>query len=90
MNRLRTNTVIHLIVISVLLVGVSSCNQEKRALKKEYRVYHRASMKSQRELAEWLSTQPQEVVDEFKRNYVYSKEEIDSLLAPIRDTAIHN
>jgi hypothetical protein len=47
-------------------------------------------MKSQRELAEWLSTQPQEVVDEFKRNYVYSKEEIDSLLAPIRDTAIHN
>jgi hypothetical protein len=90
MNRLRANTVIHLIVISVFLVGVSSCNQEKRALKKEYRVYHRASLKSQRELADWLSTQPQEVVDEFKRNYVYSKEEIDSLLAPIRDTAIHN
>jgi hypothetical protein len=47
-------------------------------------------MKSQRELAEWLRTQPQEVVDEFKRKYVFSMEEIDSLLAPIRDTAIHN
>jgi len=90
MNKIKTITSFKLIVISVLLVGVSSCNQEKRALKKEYRVYHRASMKSQRELAEWLSNQPQEVVDEFKRKYVYSKEEIDSLLAPIRDTVLHN
>jgi hypothetical protein len=90
MNRNKTITAFIFLLICGLYLTTTSCNQEKRALKKEYRTYHRASMKSQRELAEWLSTQPQEVVDEFKRKYVYSKEEIDSLLAPIRDTAIHN
>jgi len=90
MNKIKIINGFKLIVISIFLVGVSSCNQEKRALKKEYRVYHRNSLNSQRELAEWLSNQPQEVVDEFKRNYVYSKAEIDSLLAPIRDTAVRN
>ena len=88
MNKIKTINSIKLIVISAFLIGASSCNQEKRVLKKEYRIYHKASMKSQRELAKWLSNQPQEVVDEFKRKYVYSKEEIDSLLAPLVDTAI--
>jgi hypothetical protein len=88
MNKIKTINSFKLIVISIFLVGVSSCNQEKRALKKEYRIYHRASMKSQRELAEWLSTQPQEVVDELKRNYVFTKGEIDSLINSIKDTTI--
>jgi|LakMenEpi03Aug12_release.lakeMendotaPanAssembly.Ray.scaffolds.fasta_scaffold4487785_1 hypothetical protein len=88
MNKIKTINSFKLIVISIFLVGVSSCNQEKRALKKEYRIYHRASMKSQRELAEWLSTQPQEVVDEFKRNYVFTKGAIDSLINSIKDTTI--
>ena len=40
---------------------------------------------SQNELGEWLLTQPQEVRDAFKRDFVFKKEQIDSL----RDTLIH-
>ena len=40
---------------------------------------------SQNELGEWLLTQPQEVRDAFKRDFVFKNEQIDSL----RDTLIH-
>jgi hypothetical protein len=39
---------------------------------------------SQKELAKWLMSQPQEVRDEFKRDFTFSKKEINSFVDSLR------
>ena len=75
---------IKLFLILGLLLSLLSCNQQKRAQNKE----HQEIQRSQRELAKWLMSQPQEVRDEFKRDYVFTQEEIDSLVNSLKDTTI--
>jgi hypothetical protein len=67
-----------------LVLSLLSCDKQKRAQNKEYREIQ----KSQRELARWLMSQPQEVRDEFKRDFVFSKGQIDSLVNSLKDTTI--
>ncbi len=86
----KLNNMIRIIslFLSTLLV-LMSCKQSKRFINKdkgENQVAIDTSWKNeQRKLHYWLMTQPQEVRDSFKREFTFSRQEIDSLIDTLRN-----
>ena len=84
----KLNNMIRIIslFLSTLLV---SCKQPKKVINKdkvENQVAIDTSWKNeQRKLHYWLMTQPQEVRDSFKREFTFSRQEIDRLIDTLRN-----
>ena len=72
------------------IIILTGCNQPKKVIKSNLAentvLVDTVPKNFQDSLAQWLIAQPQEVRDAFKRDFTFSKKQIESLKDTLRDT----
>jgi hypothetical protein len=80
---------IKLAIFVVIFISVISCQSSHKiptSTVSESNAQDTTWKNEQKALADWLLSQPQEVRDAFKRDFTFSKQQIDSLKSSIGDT----